>query len=423
MRHPPQRLLLLWATAVALVHLPGAAPDWRRPASSAAAASTPAIAQVSRRPVAFLVDSWHPISHADVIGTRLLTGYRRGSEHLSSPVTVATLYQAAPRPDHLGAQLATRYGVRVTGSPADALLDEPAAPRPRLAVAGVLVAARTLPALEAPPDGSLQFRLFRETMAVFDRVGSVVPVFVDKNLAATLQESLVVVAEAARRRVPTMAGSVVPWVPLDPPLPAGRRPVLAVVVAAAPYHLYAIHAAELLQAVLETRAQREVGVAWVREVGRGLWALPDRDRWGADLLEGLLVTARTRSPRAPRVPEGLADGDFVVLVEYRDGARGVLALLPGQFDDAEFRVGVRYDTGRDYVGGLVLGGAPYDHFGYLVHALVTFFTTGRAPAPLERTLVSTGISILGLQSRHNQGQPVVTPPLAVSYETPRTGTP
>jgi hypothetical protein len=255
-------------------------------------------------------------------------------------------------------------------------------------------------------------------MGAFDRAGSVVPVFMDKNLAATLQESLTVVAEASRRRVPLMGGSVVPWVPLHPPLPAGRRALLGVVVAAAPYHLYAIHAAELLQAVLETRGPQEVGVAWVREAGRGLWTLPDRDRWGVDLLGALLSTARTRSSRAPPVPEGLTDADFVVLVEYRDGARGVLALLPGQFDDAEFRVGVRYESGGDYTGGVVLGGAPYDHFGYLVHRLVAFFTTGRPAVPVERTLLSTGISVLGLQSRHAGGQTMVAPSLAVSYVPP-----
>ncbi|MDR7542808.1 MAG: hypothetical protein QN120_01005 [Armatimonadota bacterium] len=382
-------------------------------------ASASATAQRPRRGVAFLVDSWHPISHADVIGTRLLAGYRLGAQQVDSPVTVSSVYQMAPRADHLGAQLAARHGVRLTSSVAEALLDDPAATHPKLAVHGAVIAARTLVDLRAPAEGSPQFRLFRETMAVFDRTGSVVPVFVDKNLAATLDESLTLVAEAARRRVPLMGGSVVPWVPLEPPLPAGRRMQLAIAVSAAPYHLYAVHAAELLQAALETRGQREVGVAWVREVGRGLWTMPDRDRWGVDLLEVLLSAARTRSPRAPRVPDGLTADDFVVLVEYLDGARGVIALLPRQFDDAEFRLGVRYDGGRDYVGGLVLGGAPYDHFGYLVQALVEFFTTGRPVVPVERTLLSTGISALGLQSRHASGQVMAARPLAVTYATPR----
>jgi hypothetical protein len=381
--------------------------------------SVPATAQRTRRGVAFLVDSWHPVSHADVIGTRLLAGYRLGAQQVDSPVTVSSVYQMAPRADHLGAQLVARHGVRLASSVAEAVLDDPAAAHPKLSVDGVVIAARTLVSLQAPLEGSPQFRLFRETMAAFDRAGGAVPVFVDKNLAATLDESLAIVSEAARRRVPLMGGSVVPWVPLEPPLPAGRRMQLAIAVSAAPYHLYAVHAAELLQAVLETRGQREAGVAWVREVGRGLWTMPDRDRWGVDLLEALLSGARTRTSYAPRVPEGLTANDFVVLVEYLDGARGVIALLPRQFDDAEFRLGVRYDGGRDYVGGLVLGGAPYDHFGYLVHALVEFFTTGRPVVPVERTLLSTGISALGLQSRHVGGQAVAAPMLAVTYAAPR----
>jgi hypothetical protein len=220
-----------------------------------------------------------------------------------------------------------------------------------------------------------------------------------------------------------MGGSVVPWVPLEPPPPAGRRPLVAVAVAAAPYDLYAIHVAELLQAFLETRAQRETGVASVREVGRGFWSLPDRDQWGRDILDALLAQAHTRRSYAPRVPDGLGPEAFVVLVQYVDGTRGVVALLTRQFDDAEFLMGARYEgQATPYLGGLILGGAPYDHFGYLVHGLVQFFTTGRPVVPVERTLLSTGISLMGLRSRET-GQVITTPSMAVSYTVPRPSTP
>ncbi|MGH2404869.1 MAG: hypothetical protein ACRDGN_10450, partial [bacterium] len=212
-----------------------------------------------------------------------------------------------------------------------------------------------------------------------------------------------------------------PWGPLEPEPAAGRRPVVAVAAAAAPYHLYAIHVAELLQGFLETRTPRETGVASVREVGRGFWAMPDRDRWGGDVLDALLAGARTKTSRAPRVPDGLGNEAYVVLVQYLDGTRGVLALLTRVFDDTEFLLGARYEgQPSPYLGGLILGGAPYDHFGYLVHALVQFFTTGRPVAAAERTLLSTGISLFGLRSRESGGQLMSPSSLGVAYAVSRT---
>ncbi|MBI3912034.1 MAG: hypothetical protein HY320_14025 [Armatimonadetes bacterium] len=373
--------------------------------------------------IAFLVDSWHPVSHADVIGTRLLEGYRLGDRMLPSPVTVAWLHQSDPRPNHQGRELAAKYGVRLAGSVAEALLDDPRATQPRLAVDGVLIAVRTpLPTGGGTTEPSGQFRLFRETMAAFDRAGARVPVFVDKNLAATWEESQTIVAEATRRGVPLMAGSVVPWVPLDPTPPAGQRPTLAVSIASAPYRLYAIHVAELLQAFLEARSVRETGVASVREVGRGFWSMPDRQRWGDDVLHALLGVARTRGGRA-RSPEALGDEAYIVLVQYLDGARGVVALLPRMFDDSEFLLGARYEGhSAPYLGSIVLGRAPYDHFGYLAHALVQFYMTGRPPIPAERTLLSTGISLFGLRSRELSGQVISVPSLAVTYSVPSPST-
>ncbi len=371
--------------------------------------------------VAFLIDSWHPISHADVIGTRLLEGYRMGDRTFPSLVTVASVYQIAPREDHMARALAAKYGIRFVSSVAEALLDDPRAAQPRLAVDGVLIAVRTpLPTRGGEPESPGQFRLFRDTMAVFDRAGSRVPVFVDKNLASNWPDSQVIIAEAARRGVPLMGGSVVPWVPLEPPPPTGRRPLVAVAVSAAPYDLYAIHAAELLQAFLETRGARETGVASVREVGRGYWTLPDRDQWGGEVLDALLASARTRNP-GWRVPSDLGEELFVVLVQYVDGTRGVLVLASRVFSDKEFLLGARYEGHpTPYLGSLILGRAPYDHFGYLVHALVQFFTTGRPVAAGERTLLSTGISLFGLRSRETGGQLMSPPSMAVTYPVPHT---
>jgi hypothetical protein len=106
------------------------------------------------------------------------------------------------------------------------------------------------------------------------------------------------------------------------------------------------------------------------------------------------------------------------LIQYVDGARAVLALVPEVFDDSEFLLGAQYSDGTTGTSGLILRGQPYDHFGYLVHSLVEFFTTGRAPVPVERTLLTTGIVLFGQQARQS-GSPVSSPALAISYPAPR----
>ncbi|MDR7519772.1 MAG: hypothetical protein QN131_03645 [Armatimonadota bacterium] len=375
---------------------------------------SPAPGAPAPRRVAFIVDSWYPWSHADVIGTRFLQGYRVGDRSYASPVTIASVYADAPAARDQTRALASRYGFRAASSIADALLDDAQRPAPRLTADGVLIATRE----DLPESGQRQspmrrVQVVREVLAILDRTGVRVPVFLDKMLAADWADSQAIVVEAARRNVPLMAGSVLPFAPLDRPLRAGR-PEVGVVVASTPYWAFAFHAAELLQGFLEQRAARETGIHEIRNVGAGYASLPDRDRWGGAVFDALLASARTR--RRPGRPPADA-----LLIRYADGTRAVLALVPEAFDDSEFLLGAQYADGTIATGGLVLGGQPYDHFGYLVHALVEFFTTGRPPVPVERTLLTTGIVLFGRQSAQNGA--AVFPPLAIPYIPPRRSHP
>lgn len=368
------------------------------------------------RRIAFIVDSWYQWSHADVIGRRFLDGYRMGDRVLASPLTIGSVFTDAPYPDDLAPGLASRYGFRVATSIADALL-VPQSPRPRLAVDGVLIATREdIPGTRQRQSPVRRAQVMREVLRIMDQTGTRVPVFIDKMLAASWDDSQTMVAEAARRGVPLMAGSVLPFTPLDQPLRTSGVEV-GVVIASTPYWAFGFHATELLQGFMEQRAARESGVAEIRDVGPGYLSMPNRDRWGGRVFDALWGSARTRRARAPAQPAGLRSDAVVLLIQYSDGARGVLALIPEVIDDSEFLLGAQYADGTIGTSGLVLKGAPYDHFGYLVHALVDFFTTGRPSVPVERTLLTTGIVLFGQQARQS-GSPV-TVRLGVSYTPPR----
>lgn len=372
----------------------------------------------SPKRIAFIVESWYPWSHADVIGTRFLEGYRLGTTAYPAPLVIASVFTDAPRPQDQTRQLAARYGFKIAGSIADALLDDPRSPRPRLIADGVLIATR-----EDPPrmGGQLasptpRLQVIREVLKILDQAGARLPIFIDKMLAANWEDAQTIVAEAQRRSIPLMAGSVLPFTPLDRTVRSGKVTV-AVAIASAPYWAYAFHAMEFLQGYIEQRAPRETGISAIREVGAAYWSLADRERWGGALFDTLLASARTRTGRAPAVPGAPGQETTVVLIQYADGTRAVLALLPRAFDEAEFLLGAQYADGTSEIGGLMMRGEPFDHFGYLVHTLAEFFTSGRPPVPVERTLLTTGVVLLARDAR--RPAPLATPYLTFPYAVPK----
>lgn len=372
----------------------------------------PAAAAPQLKRIAFLVESWYPTSHADVIGTRFLEGYRLGERTFPPPLAIASVYTDNPRPTDQTRSLAARYGFRVAGSVAEALLEDPRVARPRLMVDGILIATREDPPRTGQlPSPTPRLLLFREVVRILDQAGTRVPIFIDKMLAANWADAQMIVSEAARRGIPLMAGSVLPYTPFERPVRPGKVDV-AVAITSGPYWAYAFHGAEFLQGFLEQRSARETGIASIRDVGASYAALPDRDRWGGRLFDALLGGGGRGLGSARGVEPA------VLLIQYVDGTRAVLGVLPRAFEEGEFLLGAQFGDGPSGLGGLRLQPAPFDHFSHLVHALAEFYATGRPVVPVERALLTTGIVLLGQASRET-GQAVSAPGLAISYPVTR----
>ncbi len=62
-------------------------------------------------------------------------------------------------------------------------------------------------------------------------------------------------------------------------------------------------------------------------------------------------------------------------------------------------------------------GRPYAHFGTLLRAIETLMLTGHPPAPLERTLITTGMLEALLNSRLRGGRTMPTPHLRLRYKS------
>ena len=64
-------------------------------------------------------------------------------------------------------------------------------------------------------------------------------------------------------------------------------------------------------------------------------------------------------------------------------------------------------------------GRPHAHFSYLSLNVEEMFLTGKAPYPIERTLLTSGLVEAGVRSLANNSQRLDTPYLNVSYQAPR----
>jgi hypothetical protein len=105
------------------------------------------------------------------------------------------------------------------------------------------------------------------------------------------------------------------------------------------------------------------------------------------------------------------------LVEHRDG-----------FRSASFLTGIRDFTcavdvaGRDTPFTCLMhlpmpnrGSTTADFFNPLVRHIEEMVLTGKAPYPVERTLLTSGMVIAGVDSLHAGQVPVATPEMAVRY--------
>jgi hypothetical protein len=188
---------------------------------------------------------------------------------------------------------------------------------------------------------------------------------------------------------------------------------------------YDFHGLEVLQSIVEARRGNESGVAKVQFLqGEDLWKAADDGLWSPALAQAAL-DAEPNSGRPPakdlicRPKEGMPSAGFVshgILINYHDGLRGlVLAAATGGGTNWHLACKLAGET-QPRATSFYVG--PWNNrnlFKALAHAIQTFFRTGRAPYPVERTLLATGILDAEMESRAMKSKPVETPHLAIRY--------
>jgi hypothetical protein len=183
----------------------------------------------------------------------------------------------------------------------------------------------------------------------------------------------------------------------------------------------------------ERRKGGETGVAGLQALrGEAVWKALAAGSWAAGGWDGHLFEAclcrsqtlaqdPTHSHRYPtpaqvraRVKEPVA-----YRFEYADGLKATMLLLNGLVADFTFAARLKGQT-EPLSTLFYLPPAPnIAYSAALMSKAEALFVSGKAPYPIERTLLTTGLVAAGMQSLASGQKRLETPHLAVRYKAPR----
>ena len=388
-----------------------------------------------RKKLTAIVTEYFAGSHADVIVTKFLKGFPADTGFQAPRVAVASIYIDQVSAQDIGVGLAAEHGVPIFTSIFEALtLGEDS-----LAVDGVLLIGEHGEYAWNEKEQQLFPRKYflEQICGVMATSGTPVPVFNDKHLSTSWKECAEMVADSKRLGFPFFAGSSLPVTRRLPAidLPHGTPLKESVCVAYGGVDSYDIHALETAQCMSERRKGGEVGI-------ESVLALRDEAMWkhlaepGRRDTRRLMISALTRSHNLPvetgyysdRITFKWARAKFPSAVGYfikhLDGFRTTMFLVGIQ--DFNY-AGLRADNDEIISTQMYLpmpshGSTTADFFHPLTRHIEDTVITGRVPYPVERTLLTSGMVIAGVESLHRGGVLVKTPEMKVRYTVGKEST-
>jgi hypothetical protein len=388
-------------------------------------ARSPKLSREGRKPIAVITTVYRPLSHAYHIAGRFIYGYgREGKLHVPKHYVASMFVDQTPEND-LSREIGKEFDIRIARSVDEALTDGD-----KLAVEGVLLIGEhgNYPRNDLGQILYPRYEMMEQIVGVFNKTGKSVPVFNDKHLSYDWDKAQKMMAWAKEYKFPFMAGSSLPvtWRRPELELPVGAPIEEALVAAYGPIEVYGFHALETLQVMMERRKGGETGVKAITcLIGNEVWKAGDAGQWNWDVLEAALARSETLNPGDVRRNVGsMAVGNMpatpatAFLVEYRDGARGACLLLNGHVQDFTFAARIK---GEDKLSSCLFQLPPppgAKFFDALTANIEKFLETGKAPYPVERTLLTTGLLAAAMESHKGRGSRVDTPQLELRYAAP-----
>ena len=363
--------------------------------------------------VAAVVTTFFPNSHADVLVSKFLRGFPTDEGLITPRTQIASLYIDQIHSRDIGLQLADQFDVPVYESIRSALTLGGS----ELAVDAVLLIGEhgDYPLSTLGQEMLPRRYFFEQICGVIAEGGRPIPVYNDKYFSYSWDDARWMYETAKELGVILWAGSSLPltwrrpnWEhvlgsPIDEVLSIG-------------FHMlerYGFHALESLQCQVERRLGGETGVGSVRCLsGAAVWKAAEDGLWSRQLADRALA-AIENAPES--LDQNEVEDPHVFLIDYIDGLKGAVLMLGDSGYVEKFAYAGRHGKTIDAVEYHTDTGGCHATFSYLGLNIEDFFLSSRAPSPVERTYLTTGILAAAMLSQARGGELVETPHLAISY--------
>jgi hypothetical protein len=395
-------------------------------------------AQSPRRPkIAALVTEYRKFSHGQHIVDRFLEGYGWAGEHHRPPMDLVSLYVDQTPPGDLSRDRAARFPeMRIYPTIAETL----SLGTNKLAVDGVVLVGEhgKYPRTEKGQVRYPRYEFWKQIVDMYRSSGRVAPVFNDKHLSWNWGWAREMYDTAREMKIPFMAGSSLPVTYRTPQVefPDGTESEEAVCVCYGGVDSYDFHGLESIQCMVERRRGGESGVHWLQAFrGDSFWDAWRDKVWPQDLVEASLCRSHTLQPSRPGFNNNfptvedmkrMVKNPVAYRYEHASGLKCTMLLMSGLLQDFNFAARLK---GRKEIFStqLYLPMPPArtslaNFFSPLVYNMERMFLTGKPAYPVERTLLTTGLTAAGVDSLHEGGKRLETPHLAIAYGAPAEST-
>src|SRR5579885_401122 len=391
----------------------------------------------SRPKLAAIVTTYRKYSHAQHIFDRFLYGYGWNGTHHYPPMDLVSLYV-----DQIGEGDLSRH--RAADFPAmkmyPTIAEALTAGGSRLAVDGVVIVGEhgRYPRNEKGQTLYPRWQFFEQIVKVFKDSGRSVPMFNDKHLSWNWDWARQMYEISREMGFAFMACSSLPvtWRIPSVEMPLGSRIREALCVCYGGVDSYDFHGLETIQCMVERRRGGETGVKWLQAYrGDKFWDALAEGVWPRRLMNAALCRSHTLTPARPGFNDIFpTDADMRRMVKdpvayrYRhaDGLNCTMLLMNGLVRDFNFAAeveGMREPLSTQMYLPMPDGRTTLaSFFSPLVNNMEKMFLTGKPTYPIERTLLTTGLTAAGVESLYRHQERYPTPHLAIRYAAAKEST-
>jgi len=351
-------------------------------------------------------------SHGQHFLDRFLEGYGWGGRWHKPEVDLVSIYVDQFPERDLAREREKRLGIKIYPSIAEALTLGTS----KLAVDGVIIIAEhgRYPKNEKGQTLYPRYKFFKECVNVFEASGRAVPVFNDKHLSTHYGECFEMVDDSRRLGFPFMAGSSLPMTRRMPELELAYNSPLkrSVCVCYGGVDSYDFHGLETAQCMSERRQGGESGIKWMQALrGEAVWQRLKEDEGLRRVFLAALGRSEHRTvppgqtfaPPTMELAKMMTRDPVAYIYAHVDGFQTAMFMMNGlvrDFTYAGVLNGGKIETCIMYLPMPGDTATTANFFNPLCWHIEQMILTGRTPYPVERTLLTSGMTLFGVESLH-----------------------